>query len=86
MTTRQSISFTEPNANWLSAQLDSNEYTSKSEAINDLIRKARAKEAEIEIIRAKLIKAEQGGITDEEPAERLKKFKKKARQDTETAL
>ena len=55
---RQSISLTPPNDEWLRAQVDSEEYTSKSEVVNDLIRKAH----EIEYIRAKLIRAEQGGL------------------------
>lgn len=38
---RQSISFTEPNDNWLKSQIDNKEYTSKSELVNDLIRQAR---------------------------------------------
>lgn len=62
--TRQSISFTEPNDKWLKAQIDNQEYSSKSEVVNDLIRKAREKEREIELIRAKLIQAEQGGFTE----------------------
>lgn len=67
--TRQSISFTTPNDEWLKAQLDSEEYTSKSEVVNDLIRKARAQEREMEIIRAKLIKAETSGFTDKTAGE-----------------
>jgi len=31
---RQSISFTEPNDEWLKAQVDNKEYSSKSELIN----------------------------------------------------
>ena len=75
--TRQSISFTPPNDEWLKAQVDSEEYTSKSDVVNDLIRKAR----EIEGVRAKLIAAEQGGYTDQTPAEILAEFKDEARQD-----
>jgi antitoxin ParD1/3/4 len=57
---RQSISFTEPNAEWLKQKVEiEGEYRSNSEAVNDLIRKAR----EIEGIRARLIEAEQGGFT-----------------------
>mgnify|MGYP001627883988 CR=1 FL=1 len=37
---RQSISFTEPNDEWLKAQIDAKEYTSKSELVNDLVRQA----------------------------------------------
>ena len=62
--TRQSISLTTPNNDWLSAQVASEEFTSKSDVVNDLIRKARAQQTEIEFIRAKLIKAEQSGFTN----------------------
>ena len=61
--TRQSISLTRPNDEWLRAQVDSEEYNSKSEVVNDLIRKAR----EIELVRAKLIAAEQSGFSDRTP-------------------
>lgn len=58
--TRLSISFTPPNDEWLKAKVDSKEYTSKSEVVNDLIRNAR----ETEYIRDKLIRAEQSGFSD----------------------
>jgi antitoxin ParD1/3/4 len=51
---RQSISFTTPNDNWLNSLIENEEYSSKSEIVNDLIRKARAHQNETEIIRAKL--------------------------------
>lgn len=38
--TRQSISLTEPNDEWLKRQVDEKEYSSKSELVNDLIRPA----------------------------------------------
>lgn len=38
---RQSIYFTKPNDDWLKAQVDNKEYSSKSELVNDLIRQAR---------------------------------------------
>lgn len=57
---RQSISLTEPNAEWVKARIDSKEYTSMSDAVNDLIRQARRQEDQkIEKIRAMLIKAEE---------------------------
>lgn len=66
---RQSISFTPPNDDWLRAQVESEEYSSKSDVVNDLIRKAR----EIETIRARLIQAEISQFTsqgrEEIPAE-----------------
>jgi antitoxin ParD1/3/4 len=58
---RQSISFTNPNSEWLDSKVNiEQEYKSNSEAVNDLIRKAR----EIEGIRARLIQAEQSGFTE----------------------
>ena len=60
--TRQSISFTAPNDKWLNSLIESEEYTSKSEIVNDLIRKARAQQTEIEMIRAKLINSENSGF------------------------
>jgi antitoxin ParD1/3/4 len=62
--TRQSISFTKPNDEWLKAQLDNQEYSSKSELINDLIRQARKQQVQIDWIRAKLDKSERSGFTD----------------------
>jgi antitoxin ParD1/3/4 len=62
---RQSISFTKPNDEWLKAQVDSNEYSSKSELVNDLIRQARKQQTQIDWIRAKLERAENSGFTDD---------------------
>ncbi len=55
---RTSISFTTPNDKWLQSQIESEEFNSKSEVVNDLIRKARFQHEEIENIRAKLIASE----------------------------
>lgn len=60
---RQSISFTEPNDKWLKEQVDNQEYSSKSEVVNDLIRQARNQQIEIDWIKAKLEKAENSGFT-----------------------
>ena len=76
---RQSISFTPPNDAWLKAQVDSQEYSSKSDVVNDLIRKAR----EIEAIRARLIQSEQSGFITQSGAEILAEIKDQARQDGE---
>jgi antitoxin ParD1/3/4 len=59
---RQSISITEPNDAWLKSQLESKEYSSISELVNDLIRQARAREKQIAKIRTKLAEAEQSGF------------------------
>jgi antitoxin ParD1/3/4 len=68
---RQSISSTEPNDKWLKAQVQSQEYTSKSELINDLIRQARQQQAQIDWIQAKIEQAEHSGFTDESKSEIL---------------
>jgi len=62
---RQSISLTKPNDEWLKTQVDSKEYSSKSELVNDLIRQARKQQAQIDWIKAKLEKAENSGFTDD---------------------
>jgi antitoxin ParD1/3/4 len=62
---RQSITFTKPNDEWLKAQVDNDEYSSKSELINDLIRQARKQQAQIDWIRAKLERSERSGFTDD---------------------
>lgn len=62
---RQSISLTKPNDDWLKDQVVNNEYSSKSELINDLIRQARKQQVEIDWVRAKLERAENSGFTDD---------------------
>ena len=72
---RQSISLTKPNDEWLKSQVSNNEYSSKSELINDLIRQARKQQVEIDWIRAKLEKAENSGFSDETKEEILAQSK-----------
>ena len=72
---RQSISFTEPNEKWLLSQVDSQEYSSKSEVVNDLIRQARNQQATIDWIKSKLDKAEMSGFTSDSKEEILNQSK-----------
>lgn len=72
---RQSISFTKPNDEWLKDQVDNNEYSSKSELVNDLIRQARKQQVQIDWVRAKLERAEKSGFTDDTAPEILKQSK-----------
>jgi len=72
---RQSISFSKPNDEWLKAQVDSEEYSSKSELVNDLIRQARKQQAQIDWIRAKLELSERSGFTSETKEQILKRSK-----------
>jgi len=62
---RQSISFTKPSDEWLKNQVENNEYSSKSELVNDLIRQARKQQAQTDWIKAKLEKAENSGFTND---------------------
>ena len=66
---RQSISFSEKNNDWLNAQINAKEYASKSELINSLVRQARNQGVEIDWIRTKLIRAENSGFTNESQKE-----------------
>jgi len=72
---RQSISFTEPNDEWLKSQVDNKEYSSKSELVNDLIRQARKQQVQIDWIRTKLERAEQSGFTSDNKMEILSQSK-----------
>ena len=77
---RQSISFTDHNAEGLKHKVDvEGEYKSNSEAVNDLIRKAR----EIEFVRARLIHAEQSGFTPMTADEILAQSKDELRKNGE---
>lgn len=72
---RQSITFTEPNDEWLKSQIDSKEYSSKSELVNDLIRQARSQQQQIDWIKMKLERAEKSGFTSDSKEQILKQSK-----------
>ncbi|MEW8323740.1 MAG: CopG family transcriptional regulator [Candidatus Thiodiazotropha taylori] len=83
--TRASLSISTPNESWLQSQIDSGEFASRSEVVNDLIRKAREKDREAEYIRTKLLASEKSleehGWVKETPNEMLDGFKERARRD-----
>jgi len=68
---RQSISLTEPNDEWLKNQVEKKEYSSKSELVNDLIRRARKQQNHIDWLKSKIQKAESSGFTDDDRQEIL---------------
>ena len=72
---RQSISFTKPNDEWLKEMVKNQEYSSKSELVNDLIRQARKQQVQIDWINRKLDHAEQSGFTKLNQSEILKESK-----------
>ena len=72
---RQSISLTQPNDEWLKTQVETNEYSSKSELVNDLIRQARNQQRQIDWISSKLERAENNGFTNDSKEQILAKSK-----------
>jgi antitoxin ParD1/3/4 len=72
---RLSITFTEPNDEWLKNQVDNKEYASKSELINDLIRQARKQQKQVDWIRMRLNQAEKSGFAVETKEEILRQSK-----------
>lgn len=72
---RQSISFTEPNEEWLNTQVSKKEYASKSELVNDLIRQARQQQVQIDWLQNKLQKAENSGFTTDNKEQILNQSK-----------
>lgn len=73
--TRQSISLTKANDEWLKSLVDNQEYSSKSELVNDLIRQARKQQAQVDWLRLKLEKAEASGFTEDRLEEILLQLK-----------
>jgi antitoxin ParD1/3/4 len=75
--TRLSISLAKQNDEWLKAQVEEEEFTSKSEAVNYLIKQAREQDAYVEFVRMKLEKAEKSGFSTKTKEELLAEIKKK---------
>ena len=75
--TRQSITLARQNDEWLKQQIANEEFTSKSEAVNYLIKQAREHDEYVEFIRRKLDKAEKSGFSTKTKEELLADIKKK---------
>ncbi len=75
---RQTITVNEPNDRWLKQKVEENEYASKSELINDLIRRHRQQEENRIWLRNELIKGEESGLSNKSMAEILIEAKKRA--------
>ncbi|WP_428225688.1 ribbon-helix-helix domain-containing protein [Flavobacterium sp.] len=74
---RQSITLANQNDEWLKQQVANEEFTSKSEAVNYLIKQARERDAHIDFVRMKLEKAEKSGFSTKTKEELLAEIKKK---------
>lgn len=75
--TRQSISLANQNDEWLKQQVANEEFSSKSEAVNYLIKQARDRDEYVEFVRMKLDRAEKSGFSTKTKEELLVEIKKK---------
>jgi antitoxin ParD1/3/4 len=78
---KQSISLTEPNDQWLKSKVESKEYSSKSELVNDLIRQARKQQSQVDFLRTKLNISEESGFTIDSKEQILAQAKQKLNGD-----
>lgn len=75
---RQSITLAEKNDEWLKKQVAEQEFNSKSEAVNYLIKKARDENEYNNYVQMKLSKAEESGFAKKQTGEEmLTEFKKR---------
>jgi antitoxin ParD1/3/4 len=74
---RQSITLANQNDEWLKNQVANEEFTSKSEAVNYLIKQARESDEYVKFVRMKLDKAEKSGFSTKTKDELLVEIKKK---------
>lgn len=76
--TRQSITLAKQNDEWLKAQVENEEFNSKSEAINYLIKLARERDEYNEYVRMKIERGEKSGLAEKQTKEEmLAEFKKR---------
>ena len=60
-TVRKTITLTDPQDDWIKAQIAAGQYTNDSEAIRDLIRREQERQAQVQAVRAALIEGEESG-------------------------
>nr|WP_298005716.1 CopG family transcriptional regulator [uncultured Flavobacterium sp.] len=75
--TRQSITLAQKNDEWLKDQVKNEEFSSKSEAVNYLIKQAREQEAYYDYVRMKIKKGEESGFSTKTKEELLAEIKSK---------
>ncbi len=75
--TRQSITLAQKNDEWLKNQVKNEEFSSKSEAVNYLIKQAREQEAYYDYVRMKIEKGEKSGFSTKTKEELLAEIKSK---------
>ena len=75
----QTITVNEPNDRWMKEKVQVKEYASKSELINDLIRRQREQEEQRICLRNELIISEESGLSSKSMAEVLAESKKRVK-------
>jgi len=60
-TVRKTITLTDQQDAWITAQVQAGRYTNDSEAIRDLIRREQERSRELEAVRQALVEGEHGG-------------------------
>ena len=78
---KKSITVTNQQDAWIKAQIAKGDYGNESEVLRDLIRREQNKNAEIETIRAALIKAEGRGFSTRNPDEIKQAVQKRLRKN-----
>ena len=82
---KKSITVTDQQESWIQSQMATGNYGTDSELIREALREKQLRMAEVDIIRAKLIAAENSiekqGYSTLSPEQRLAAFKAKARED-----
>ena len=73
--TRQSVSLSKKNDEWLKNQIEEEEFNSKSEAINYLIKQARHQQAYYDFVRLKIERGEKSGFSTKTKDELLAEIK-----------
>jgi antitoxin ParD1/3/4 len=61
---KQSVNFTSPNNEWLNAKVKSEEYSNKTDIINDLIRREREREEKFYTLKSAIEEGLSSGVSD----------------------
>lgn len=69
--TRQSISLANQNDEWLKKQVEDQEFTSKSEAVNYLIKQAREREDYDNFVQMKIDRGLKSGLAEKQTREEM---------------
>ena len=78
---KKSVSITDQQEQWIQAQMQTGHYATDSELVREALREKQMRMDEVDYIRAKLIKAEEGGFSKRTADEILKKSKEELRRN-----